>query len=221
MGKIFYKGVDYSSPTSSGVSGVKGNKETVYRVGNVNLTPENLGALAENGDSKENTVTFTSADATTADAWTDVAVLATGEKHSSIFSKISTMFKNIRYIYTHFIKSENILDTLGEIVANTQSGKVAGALAVKELNRNLTKTKIQVAAQAENITVDANSSRDYKFSNFSQHTNIIAQIPVVASNGLGITVGRNADKDFTVRLWNNTSLSKDVSIIYYVLYNSN
>ena len=137
MGKIFYKGVDYSSPTSSGVSGVKGNKETVYRVGNVNITPENVGALAEDGDSKDNTVTYTSADATTADTWTDVAVLATGEKHSSLFAKISTMFKNIRYIYTHFIKSENILDTLEEISANTQSGKVAGALAVKELNRNL------------------------------------------------------------------------------------
>lgn len=91
----------------------------------------------KDGDSKDNIVTFTSADDTTADAWTDVAVLATDEKHSSLFAKISTMFKNIRYIYTHFIKSENILDTLEEIVANTQSGKVAGALAVKELNSNL------------------------------------------------------------------------------------
>ena len=91
----------------------------------------------KDGDSKDNTVTYTSADDTTADAWTDVAVLATGEKHSSLLQKISTMFKNIRYIYTHFIKSENILETLEEIVANTQSGKVAGALAVKELNSNL------------------------------------------------------------------------------------
>ena len=141
MGKIFYKGVDYSSPTSSGVSGVKGNKETVYRVGNVNITPENVGALAENGDSKDNTVTFTSADSSTADAWEDVTVLASKEKHSSLFGKISTMFKNVRYIYTHFIKSENILDTLEEIVANKQSGKVAGALAVKELNGKLVKRK--------------------------------------------------------------------------------
>ena len=95
----------------------------------------------KDGDSKDNIVTFTSADATTSDAWTDVDVLATGEKHSSLFAKISTMFKNIRYIYTHFIKSENVLETLEEIVANTQSGKVAGALAVKELNSNLT-TKV-------------------------------------------------------------------------------
>ena len=96
----------------------------------------------KDGDSKDNTVTFESSDSTTADSWTDVAVLATGEKHSSLFAKISTMFKNIRYIYTHFIKSENILETLEEIVANTQSGKVAGALAVKELNSNL-KSKVK------------------------------------------------------------------------------
>ncbi len=94
---------------------------------------------------------------------------------------------------------------------------------ISTVNSNLTKTKIKVVAKVENITVDANSSRDYKFPNFnfSPDTNIIAQIPFVISNGLGITVGRDTNEDFTVRLWNNTSLSKDVSIIYYVLYNSN
>ena len=51
------------------------------------------------GDTAENTVAFTSADSTTATAWTDVAALATGEKHSSIFNKVSTMFKNIRFLY--------------------------------------------------------------------------------------------------------------------------
>ena len=160
MGKIFYKGVDYSSPTSSGVSGVKGNKETVYRVGNVNITPENVGALAENGDSKDNIVTYTSADATTADTWTDVAVLATGEKHSSLFAKISTMFKNIRYIYTHFIKSENILDTLEEIAANTQSGKVAGALAVKELNSDLKFKYYKTTVTATNASINIPSCKE-------------------------------------------------------------
>lgn len=44
MGKIYYNGVDYSAPIISGVSGIKGNAETTYRTGNVNLTPANLGA---------------------------------------------------------------------------------------------------------------------------------------------------------------------------------
>lgn len=45
MGKIMFNGVDYSSPVSSGVSGVKGNAETEYRTGNVNITPEDIGAV--------------------------------------------------------------------------------------------------------------------------------------------------------------------------------
>ena len=43
MGKIYYNGVDYSSPIVSGVSGIKGNAESTYRTGNVNITPANIG----------------------------------------------------------------------------------------------------------------------------------------------------------------------------------
>ncbi len=43
MGKIMLNGVDYSSPSSSGVAGVKGNAESAYRTGNVNITPANIG----------------------------------------------------------------------------------------------------------------------------------------------------------------------------------
>lgn len=49
MGKIILNNVDYSAPVTSGVSGVKGNAENNYRTGNVNLTPENIGALSLNG----------------------------------------------------------------------------------------------------------------------------------------------------------------------------
>lgn len=43
MGKIYYNGVDYSAPVISGVSGIKGNAESTYRTGNVNITPANIG----------------------------------------------------------------------------------------------------------------------------------------------------------------------------------
>lgn len=44
---------------------------------------------------------FTSSDVAdgNATAWTSVTPLASGEVHSSIFAKISQMFKNIRYLY--------------------------------------------------------------------------------------------------------------------------
>lgn len=112
---------------ASAVTGVKGNKETTYRQGNVNITPENIGALAENGDTNNNSTTFTSADSTAPTGWTNVAVLASGEKHSSLFNKISTMFKNVRWLY-------KMLGTTD--ISSIGGGTVTGALSA--LNTNFT-----------------------------------------------------------------------------------
>lgn len=83
------------------VTGVKGAKEKSYRRGNVVLTAENVGAVATGGDTAENITTFTSSDSAdgSASAWTSVSKLSSGEKHSSIFAKVSQMFKNVRYLY--------------------------------------------------------------------------------------------------------------------------
>lgn len=83
------------------VTGVKGAKETAYRRGNVNLTPANIGAVATDGDTASNVTSFTSSDVADglAPSWTSVATLKSGEKHTSLFAKMSQMFKNIRYLY--------------------------------------------------------------------------------------------------------------------------
>lgn len=83
------------------VTGIKGVNEDSFRRGNVELTAENVGAVATGGDTAENTATFTSSDVTdgSASAWTNLPKLSSGEKHSSIFAKVSQMFKNVRYLY--------------------------------------------------------------------------------------------------------------------------
>ena len=83
------------------VTGIKGVNEDSFRRGNVELTAENVGAVATGGDTAENTATFTSSDVAdgSASAWTSVSKLSRGEKHSSIFEKVSQMFKNVRYLY--------------------------------------------------------------------------------------------------------------------------
>ena len=48
------------------------------------------------GDGK---VAFTSGDNTNATTWTNVAKLSSGETHSGLLNKISTMIKNIRFLY--------------------------------------------------------------------------------------------------------------------------
>ena len=43
---------------------------------------------------------FNSGDSTSATEWTDVSVFETGELNSSLWEKASTMFKNLRYLYS-------------------------------------------------------------------------------------------------------------------------
>lgn len=86
--------------------------------------------LKKTGDSKDNTASFTSADSLTPAAWADVPVLATGEKHSSILNKISTMFRNIRWLY-------KMLGTTD--IASIGGGTLTGAIS--KLNTDLVVAK--------------------------------------------------------------------------------
>lgn len=70
------------------VTGVKGAKEVYYRRGNVNITPTDIGAVAEDGNISDTTVTF--ADATTR------ANLVSGEKVSVGFRKIKKWFADLK-----------------------------------------------------------------------------------------------------------------------------
>jgi hypothetical protein len=121
------------------ITGVKGNSESNYRTGNVNLTPANLGALATNGDSKSNTTTFTTGDTTTANAtsWTDVTQITSGLTHANLFQRISQMCKNVRYLYNNIGKIKGIIESLDDCVATTEDGYAASAKALNELNSNL------------------------------------------------------------------------------------
>ena len=79
----------------------------------------------DGGDTADNITTFTSNDTTESTSWTDVDVMGPGEKHSGLFSKISTMFKNIRYLY-------KLLGTTD--ISTAGDGTVSGAIST--LNSN-------------------------------------------------------------------------------------
>ena len=125
---IVWNGSKWDVLAIGAVTGVKGNAETDYRHGNVNITHANLGMdsvptanstnpvesgalktaldgkLGTSGDSKSNTITFTSSDnasttAKTNSGITSVATLSSGETHASLFNKISGMFLNIRKLW--------------------------------------------------------------------------------------------------------------------------
>jgi hypothetical protein len=82
-------------------------------------------AESEDVNTAENTTTFTSSDTTDANAtsWTSVTTLSSGEKHKSIFAKISQMFKNIRYLYkrmnTEYVYNYNFGSSSESFTANS------------------------------------------------------------------------------------------------------
>ena len=89
--------------------------------------------LNTDGDSKDLTNTFVSQDSTNVTQWTNVDVLTSGEKHSSVFNKASIMFKNIRYLYKMLGTAD--ISTLGE---GANIGTVTGAIS--QLNSDKPKT---------------------------------------------------------------------------------
>lgn len=73
-----------------------------YRVYKTNGTWSGIYKPVMSSDDISNTtVTFASGDTADsgANTWTSVATMASGEKHASLFAKVSQMFKNVRYLY--------------------------------------------------------------------------------------------------------------------------
>ena len=70
------------------VTGVKGAKEAAYHRGNVSLSAADVGAIAEDGDASDTTVTFPTA--------AERANITTGEKLSALFSKIAKWLSDLK-----------------------------------------------------------------------------------------------------------------------------
>ena len=79
--------------------------------------------------SSNSTNTFTSSDVAdgSATAWTTVAALASGETSTSIFAKISQMFKNIRFLYSRLGTTDisGVGSTVTAAISALNSGKAA------------------------------------------------------------------------------------------------
>lgn len=141
-------------------------------------------------DTKNDTISYTSNDNSSifnsgnlggqsTYAWTAVSKIATGEKHSSLLNKVSTMFKNIR--------------TIAKLIGTTDISSIGnGTLSggISELNKHLTwkllnqvtgSTSISLPNGASElyvdvmIAVDSNKYRIYSFHILSRIENVARQ----------------------------------------------
>lgn len=140
-----------------------------------NMLPKTTLAekLDKTGDSKDNIITFTNTDSTTANAWTDVNLLASGEKHSSILNKISTMFKNVRFLYKMLGTTD--ISAIGD-------GTVRGAIAAQ--NETFTQ---QISVLSTNLAGKAAASHNHDTRYYTK-AQVNALVPAYAGT-LVVTVG--------------------------------
>lgn len=163
LNEVYYEGSTYRAlkdnpsgpPTADGVNwnysakgGGVGAVESVNgKTGAVELTAEDVKAVAVEGDTAENTVAFISNDTIDDDAasWTVVPKIETGIKHSTLAQRISQMFKNVRYLYKMLGSTD---------IADIGNGTVTGAL--NALNSNL-----DTYQKCEEIAAVTGPSREY------------------------------------------------------------
>lgn len=91
-------------------------------------------AVAE-ADLTNNPVAFTSGDAASPTAWTNVSVITTGSTLATLFNRISTMVKNVRWLYSKLGTTD---------ISSIGNGTVTGALST--LNGNWPTQAINVTS---------------------------------------------------------------------------
>lgn len=131
-------------------------KDTVKHITSTERTKWNA-KMETTGDSANNTSTFTSGDDASPTGWADIGVVASGEKHSSLWRKMSLAVKNLRYLY-------KMLGTTD--ISAIGGGTVTGA--INALNTGLKAGRVLVPAGGSASLSDAGISASGDYTLFMQ-----------------------------------------------------
>lgn len=159
--------------------------------------------LIDEADSAENTVTFESFDDEDNLTWTDVPALSSGEKHKSIFSKISTMFKNVRYLF-------KLIGTTD--ISGIEGGTVTNAIAQLNLHLNniksgllaidgVTSSSKEFSVAFDKAMVDTNYALAFSVSYASYFNSIFIGVSSKSVTGFKIRVGSTTSTDISANTY--------------------
>ena len=170
-------------------------------------------AVAE-ADLTNNPVAFTSGDAASPTAWSSVSVITTGSTLATLFNRISTMVKNVRWLYSKLGTTD---------ISSIGGGTVTGAISALN-GKILSYTATRTVQWSYSLTANGNS-------NTNLYTLIENNLP--ANNrflGLaGFTTGnvqvvpisvRYSDSDYSLQIRNLSSSAQTGTVtIYYICGN--
>lgn len=159
------------------------------------------------GDSKDNIVTFTSNDSITGDSTAPPVVITSGETHASLFNKLSTAVKNVRWLLSKMGTTD--ISTLGD-------GTVTGALST--LNSNISGKQNALDSPLfyrGTIKNDMNLYNTRLYNGYYYITNTPANAPTSINVSYAIVLVLFAYNDFGVQIIikpsNNTFLLRERS----------
>lgn len=192
------------------VTGVKGAKEAYYRRGNVNITPTNIGAVAEDGNISNTTVTF-------ADTTTRVN-LVSGEKASVGFRKIKKWFADLKSFAFKDLANNLTTTTTGSALDASQ-GKILND-KYGELNRSLgnlktdfdklNSIKIKVGTAVRTATKGENS---FMLFTLEQVKNMF-ELESLSVNNIAILISNGDGKAFPSHLEGVTMLNNSWYVVF-------
>lgn len=192
------------------VTGVKGAKEVYYRRGNVNITPTDIGAVAEDGNISNTTVTF-------ADTTTRVN-LVSGEKASVGFRKIKKWFADLKSFAFKDLANNLTTTTTGSALDASQ-GKILND-KYGELNRSLgnlktdfdklNSIKIKVGAAVRTATKGENS---FILFTLEQVKNMF-ELESLSVNNIAILISNGDGKAFPSHLEGVTMLNNSWYVVF-------
>lgn len=152
-------------------------------VGKQNAYLKGDGTWADTRETGNDTVAFTSGDNTNLTSWTDIAVMTSGEKHSSLLNKISTAIHNLRYLW----KLMGTTDITG-----IGDGTVRGAISA--LN---TKTTTIDGLTVKNWGLYDDTDEHFNYLNNFKNRDVYV---VEVMNGLAVRLGLTNDWHHIINL---------------------
>lgn len=103
-----------------------------------------VNSLITEADLTDNPVAFTSGDAENPTEWSNVSVITTGSTLATLFNRISTMVKNVRWLYSKLGTTD---------ISSIGGGTVTGAISA--LNGNTIKSILVVERAINTVSTSA------------------------------------------------------------------
>lgn len=154
-------------------------------------------AVAE-ADLTNNSVAFTSGDAASPTAWSNVSVITTGSTLATLFNRISTMVKNVRWLYSKLGTTD---------ISSIGGGTVTGAISA--LNGKVASSTVTYSKN--NTYISATEGAVQRFGNVVAGSIIFTMSSAASDNNISLITGLpapRASQQFIIMCVNDYSMTR-------------